>query len=169
MDIKTKIEMMDESDLKGELNDEEIVELENLKKSYNNMQRQKEEPKQVIVVNRNLNMPQGKLAAQVSHASLGALFQCGVKSNTGLVIDYESGSAVERWVNGRFTKIVLYVKSEEKLIEVFEKAQEAGLPSTLITDAGFTVFDGKPTRTCVGIGPVFPDELIGITDKLRVL
>ena len=126
------------------------------------------EPKQVIVVNRNLNMPHGKLAAQVAHASLGALFECGKKSPTELHIDLEDGSAVEQWVNKRFTKIVLYVKSEQKLLEVYEKAQAKGLPSVLIKDAGFTVFE-KPTHTCVGIGPAFPDDFIGVTDKLRVL
>jgi PTH2 family peptidyl-tRNA hydrolase len=135
----------------------------------NNQERQQTEPKQVIVVNRNLNMPHGKLAAQVSHASLGALFECGKKSPNELHIDLEQGSAVEQWVNKRFTKIVLYVKSDEKLQEVYQKAKVKGLPTVLITDAGFTVFDGVPTNTCVGIGPAFPDEFIGVTDKLRVL
>lgn len=113
-------------------------------------------------------MPQGKLAAQVSHASLGALFKCGTKDEIALHIELGKETAVEQWLNGSFTKIVLYVKSDEKLQDVFKKAEEAGLPCALITDAGHTVFD-KPTRTCVGIGPVFPDQLIGITDKLRVL
>lgn len=134
-----------------------------------NEERQNTEPKQVIVVNRNLNMPQGKLAAQVSHASLAALFKCGLKNDEMLHIDLRTGSAVEQWVNKRFTKIVLYVKSDAKLLEIAKKAEDAGLPTALITDAGFTIFDGKPTRTCVGIGPAFPDEFIGITDKLRVL
>ena len=133
-----------------------------------NEERQTTMAKQVIVVNRNLNMPQGKLAAQVSHASLGALFKCGLKTDDMLHIDLREGDAVEQWLNGSFTKIVLYVKSDEKLVQVFNKAEAAGLPCTLITDAGHTVFD-KPTRTCVGIGPIFPDQLIGITDKLRVL
>ena len=126
------------------------------------------EPKQVIVVNRNLNMPHGKLGAQVAHASMGALFKCGLKDDTMLHIDLRVGDAVEQWLNGRFTKIVLYVKSEQKLLEVYKKAQEKGLPSVLIKDAGFTVF-AEPTHTCVGIGPAFPDEFIGVTDKLRVL
>ena len=134
-----------------------------------NEERQTTLAKQVIVVNRNLNMPQGKLAAQVSHASLGALFKCGFKSDVLLQIDLRNGDAVQEWLNGSFTKIVLYVKSDEKLVSVFEKAEAAGLPCALITDAGHTVFDGVPTRTCVGIGPVFPEQLKGITDKLRVL
>lgn len=134
-----------------------------------NKTRQQTEPKQVIVVNRNLNMPHGKLAAQVAHASLGALFQLGQKTPTSLNIDFDIDSAADLWVNGRFTKIVLYVKSEEALKKVYENAQAKGLPSVLIQDAGFTVFNGKPTYTCVGIGPAFPDEFIGVTDRLRVL
>jgi PTH2 family peptidyl-tRNA hydrolase len=242
-DLKIKIDMMNEADLKGELSDEELLELdkykfeydlythmksdgfirsikrkdiayysekedkfllrynfstdfhhptydskpvefdfkyintfekvydkaifsEKLKIPYN---RNNTEPKQVIVVNRSLNMPHGKLAAQVAHASLGALFKCGVKRQDMIHIDLRTGDAVEQWLNGRFTKIVLYVKSDEKLQKIYQKALDADLPTVMIEDAGFTVFDGKQTRTCVGIGPVFPDELIGITDKLRIL
>jgi PTH2 family peptidyl-tRNA hydrolase len=132
-------------------------------------ERQSTMAKQVIVVNRNLNMPQGKLAAQCAHASLAALFKCGTKDELALHIELEQSTAVEQWLNGSFTKIVLYVKSQEKLLSVFEKAKDAGLPCALITDAGYTVFDGVPTHTCVGIGPVYPKQLIGITDKLRVL
>lgn len=133
----------------------------------NNQERQQTEPKQVIVVNRNLNMPHGKLAAQVSHASLGALFECGKKSPNELHIDLEQGSAVEQWVNKRFTKVVLAAKNEAELLKIHKKVEEAGLPNALITDAGFTVFD-KPTITCLGIGPVFPNEIDHITKRLRV-
>jgi|SaaInlStandDraft_4_1057021.scaffolds.fasta_scaffold08178_2 peptidyl-tRNA hydrolase, PTH2 family len=134
-----------------------------------NTERKLVAPKQIIVVNKNLNMPNGKLAAQVSHASLGALIECGKKTPTELHIDLEKDSAVEQWLTKRFTKVVLYVKNESQLIKVYNKAKEKGLPTVMITDAGFTVFDGKPTKTCVGIGPAFPKDFIGITDKLRVL
>jgi len=134
-----------------------------------NIERQQTEPKQVIIVRRDLNMPQGKLAAQCAHASLGALIKCGFKSEEMLHIDLKVGTAVEKWLNGRFTKIVLYVKSEEKLLSLFKDIEDHGLPCALITDAGFTVFDGKPTNTCIGVGPVFPDEIDAITKKLRLL
>lgn len=133
----------------------------------NNKERQNIEPKQVIVVRKDLNMPHGKMAAQVAHASLGALIKCGYKDSQILHIDLDEDSAIEKWLNGRFTKVVLSVKSVEALGKVYQNALDAGLPSVLIEDAGFTVF-GKPTLTCVGIGPVFPNQLIGITDKLQV-
>lgn len=133
-----------------------------------NDKRKEEEPKQVIVVNKRLNMPMGKLGAQVAHASLGAFFTFAKMNGKKFEIDMTDLPAVQQWVEHRFTKIVLYVKSEEKLIEIYNKAQEKGLASVLIKDAGFTYFD-KPTHTCVGIGPVYPEDLIGVTDKLRVL
>ena len=125
------------------------------------------QPKQVIVVRKDLDMPSGKMAAQVAHASLGALFKCGVKTETELHITMDKDSAIEKWLNNRFTKVVLSVKSEEAIKKVYQNALNAGLPTVLIEDAGFTVF-GKPTITCVGIGPSFPNEFIGITDKLQV-
>jgi len=134
-----------------------------------NEERQNNAPKQVIVVNRNLNMCVGKLAAQVSHASLGALFKCGLKNDDVLHIDLKKDSAVEQWVNGRFTKVVLYVKSQEKLLSLFKEIEDAGLPCTLIIDAGFTVFNGIQTPTCFGVGPVFPYEIDGFTKSLRLL
>jgi len=90
------------------------------------------------------------------------------KTGKTIEINLEEGTPEKKWLEERFTKVVLYVKTEEKLLKVYEKAKEKGLPTSLIKDAGFTYFD-KPTHTCVGIGPCFPEDLIGITDKLRVL
>ena len=130
------------------------------------------EPKQIIVIRKDLDMPPGKLAAQVAHASLGAVFLGFNKIDNIMSLDLngEDGSpgALEKWIQGRFTKVVLYVKSEQALMNIYEKAQDKGLPSVLIEDAGFTVFK-ESTLTCVGIGPCYPEKFIGVTDKLRVL
>ncbi|MBT5491520.1 aminoacyl-tRNA hydrolase [bacterium] len=134
-----------------------------------NKKRQQEEPKQIIVIRKDLNMPPGKLAAQVAHASTGALLEFAQRTENSISIEYHDNLALKNWLNKRFTKIVLYVKSEEKLLSVFKKAREAGIASCLITDAGFTVFKGEPTNTCIGIGPCYSKDLIGISDKLRVL
>ena len=130
--------------------------------------RRAQEPKQVIVMRKDLKMPSGKIAAQASHASMAALFEKSKRTNTSINIDFSEDTALERWLNERFTKVVLQVKSEAKLIEIYNKAKEANLPVALITDAGFTVFDGVPTKTCLAIGPVYPGQLEGITDKLQV-
>jgi len=132
------------------------------------MNRKIEEPKQIIVVRKDLKMTPGKLSAQVSHASLGALFQSRTNDTDFIYIDLEKDSAIEKWLNERFTKVVVYVKSEQALINVYEKAKAKGLNCVLIKDSGFTEFD-EPTLTCVGIGPHFPSDFDGVTNKLRLL
>lgn len=124
--------------------------------------------KQVIVVNKSLNMPQGKLATQVAHASLLALLNSTTRNLDTIFIDLPIGSARENWLDGIYTKIIVYVKSEEKLLKIYDLAKTRRLPCSLVQDLGLTFFD-KPTYTCVGIGPAWNDEFIGLTDKLRLL
>ena len=113
-------------------------------------------------------MPPGKLAAQVAHASMGALLSTTTRNLDTIFVDLSIGSAREDWLDGIFTKIVVYGKSESKLIDIYKKAKGRQLPCCLIEDCGLTFFD-KPTVTCVGIGPCWNDEFIGITDKLQLL
>ena len=130
-----------------------------------------DKPKQVLVFNRSLNMPAGKLAAQLSHASLGCVLKLFMQSEYPDRIVYGTclmkDSAEYQWITKEFTKIVCYVKSEEALLKLYENAQAAGLNSVLIKDAGHTFFD-KPTYTCVGIGPAFSSELSPVTGKLQL-
>lgn len=130
------------------------------------------EPKQVIVIRKDLNMSAGKLAAQVAHASLAPIFKMFTKTQTENEIIYQlsltnKDQAIEDWLSVRFTKVIVYVKSEEALLNVYKKAEEKGLPCALIKDAGFTEFS-EPTFTVVGIGPCYPDDFEGVTSKLRL-
>lgn len=131
-----------------------------------------EEPKQVLVFNRSLNMPFGKLFPQLNHASVGSILKLFNKNKIDenhlqYELTMENGSAIELWLNRKFTKVVLYVKSEEKLLDVYNKAIEAGLNAVLIKDDGRTFFD-KPTYTCIGIGPDLPSKIDKITGKLQL-
>ena len=125
-------------------------------------------PKQVIVVDKSLQMPSGKLAAQVAHASIGALLSTSVIKNGVCMIPALVESAQGIWLSELFTKVVVYVKSTDKLIKVHEQAKQKGLPCILIKDVGLTFFE-KPTYTCVGIGPCWDEDFVGITDRLRLL
>lgn len=125
------------------------------------------EIKQYIVINSSLEMPAGKLAAQVAHASMGCILSLCEKSNTAYTLSFNKESPLDIWLNGSFTKIVLYVKSEEKLLALYEKVKESGVPNALIKDAGRTFFD-KPTYTCLGIGPDLPEKLKPLIGKLQV-
>ena len=107
----------------------------------------------------------GKYVAQGSHASVGALFSIGRVEGDNLIIPL-TNPFVKEWVTGRFKKIVLYVKTDEELISVFNAAREAGLAVSLIRDAGLTEFNGVATLTAVGIGPDNPVEIDKVTGHL---
>jgi PTH2 family peptidyl-tRNA hydrolase len=134
------------------------------------MSNYREDVQQVIVIRKDLDMPPGKLASQVAHASMAALFECGEKDKDSFSISYISqDDPIHHWINYRFKKIVLYVKSLEKLLKIKKIADLNGKPNALINDAGLTVFNGGPTVTCLGIGPMFKEDFKGITDKLQLL
>ncbi len=140
--------------------------------------------KQVIVARKDLNMPAGKLAAQVSHASLGAVLSLSEKdirirkevkdgstfiyNEKIITIPYAINSSLDKWLEEKFTKIVLECNSEEELELIYYKAKDAKLPTVLITDAGDTIFNGVPTKTCVAIGPADEEEINNITGKLKL-
>jgi len=130
--------------------------------------------KQIIVVRKDLltredqRMTPGKLAAQVAHASLAPLLRAMEPNLAGLTIDFRKHRNFQKWLNGPFKKIVLYVKSEEKLLEKYKELEEAGFIVSLITDAGYTIFD-KPTTTCFGVEPLLPEEIDPYTKKLQLL
>ena len=111
--------------------------------------------KQVIVVNEALNLPRGKLAAQVAHASVAAF----------LLADEMQRNA---WLKEGMPKIVLACDSLDQLIELLEKAQTLELPAYLIRDGGKTVLE-PGTITCLGIGPADSKIIDKATGALKLL
>lgn len=137
-----------------------------------------ETAKQIIVFRHDLlkgehALRKGKIAGQVAHASLGALLKSFTKTENEIGCTYSleflKGSCMDSWLNGIFTKVVVYVENEKELLELQKKCDEKGLPNALITDAGNTEFHGIPTVTCLGIGPCWNDDFIGLTDNLKLL
>lgn len=136
------------------------------------------ETKQVIVVRKDLNMQRGKEIAQGCHASLAVFFDM-MKNQNGGDVDTKSGKkyhcefehtseAMHTWMQEGFKKICLQVSSEKDLIDVYNKAKAAGLPCSLIRDAGHTQFHGVPTLTTVAIGPAESSEIDKITGDLKL-
>ena len=111
--------------------------------------------KQVILVRNDLKLPKGKLAAQVSHASVNAL----LKSNK---------DDIREWQEVGMKKVVLKVKDNDELIGYKNKAEDAGLVTALIEDAGLTVVE-PGTITCLGIGPDDEEKIDKITGNLKCL
>jgi len=129
----------------------------------------KEEPKQVIVVRKDLNMRKGKLAAQVAHASGKVFFDRAVFTTLHIIINCTEAMVVWADINkSPFVKIVVYVTSEQELHDLKEQADIAEIPNALILDAGRTEFK-KPTYTCLAIGPDNPVCVDEITGDLPLL
>lgn len=134
--------------------------------------------KQVIVVRKDLNMRRGKEIAQGAHASLAVFFDMMRKQNGGEVdtkngkkwnCEFEHDSqAMHEWMTNGFTKITLTVDSELALLDVYNRAKQAGLPCSLIRDSGKTEFSGVPTLTTVAIGPAASTEIDKITGTLKL-
>ena len=104
-------------------------------------------------------MRKGKCVAQGAHASLGAYLEA-----LG-----QFPATANAWLAGLQTKICVGVSSEQELCAIYGRAKSAGLPCSIITDAGKTEFGGVPTKTAVAIGPDDDESIDKITGKLKLL
>ena len=144
--------------------------------------------KQVIVVNKGLGMSKGKMAAQVSHASM-AFITRPFLNHTGKVIQvYENNELIgyegsvffdkdtyEQWLCGIFTKVILEVKNNSQLENVVAKAKENGMVENkdffCIRDACLTELTPDETGTCftcIGFRPMPAEEIDKVTKKLQL-
>lgn len=123
--------------------------------------------KQVIVVRKDLNMPAGKMASQVAHASLGAILQIGQFGLDTFTLYLDESN--EDWLRNSFTKVVLWCEDLDEMLELEKKAIEMNLPTFLCEDEGRTVFDGEPTITTLGIGCHFSDTIDMVTGHLELV
>lgn len=112
-------------------------------------------------------MRTGKYVAQGAHASLGALLSLGRfdADCEHFIIDLENPFVYD-WLINKFTKVTVYVETDEELAAIHIEAKKAGISTVLITDAGLTEFNGVPTLTAVGIGPDDAEKINKITGHL---
>ena len=111
--------------------------------------------KQVILVRADLKLPKGKMAVQVAHASV----DCTLNSTRKKVMN---------WKRGGMKKIALKVADLEELKNFHVKAKDAGLVTSLISDAGHTTV--KPgTITVCGIGPDTEEKINELTSELKMV
>jgi PTH2 family peptidyl-tRNA hydrolase len=143
--------------------------------------------RQVIIARKDLNMSPGKLAAQVSHASLA--FLTSQMRRLGADKVYYEGEVVARmpkcfvtpevwdeWICGIFTKTVCEARNYNQLMKAVSIAQELGLSEGtdyfLIKDACLTELEPEEVDengvgrvlTCIGFAPL-PDEIAHLISK----
>lgn len=139
------------------------------------MEKEKQDPKQVIVVRHDLNMRKGKLAAQVAHASMKVVLDTMIPVKTFFKGQYRKELRIMQddpmaiWLKGSFAKVVVRVESEEELIAIENRAMFFGLRTARIIDSGRTEFHGNPTLTCVAIGPDMPYKIDKVTGHLKLM
>ena len=131
--------------------------------------------KQVIVVRKNLGMRKGKIAAQCCHASMGVLLTHGESSisredDEKIQLTLDLTPEMRDWLDGAFTKIVVYVNTNEDFYELMETLDNQDeIPYYKITDNGATEFKGVKTDTCVAVGPAEAWKVDAITGHLNLL
>lgn len=131
--------------------------------------------KQVIVLRKDLHMRKGKMVAQGAHASVDAFLSLFTKTEgngeTSYTLHVQDESMLSYWLDGSYTKICLYVESEQELVELYERIriENPTIPVALIEDMGLTEFHGQVTKTAVGIGPYWSDEIDRFTKDLKLL
>ncbi len=113
------------------------------------------EYKQIILVRHDLDLPKGKLAAQVGHACVEAVLR-------------SDKAIVKSWRDEGMKKIVLKVKDLKEMKKYMQLAKDADIVTALITDAGHTVV-AAGTETCCALGPADEVDLDSITGDLKML
>lgn len=110
--------------------------------------------KQAIVARTDVGMGEGKLAAQVAHASLMAYEEADERTRS-------------RWKGAGQKKVVLKASSERELFELAETARTEGLPHAIVRDAGHTQLE-PGTVTALAVGPADDDLVDRVTGHLSL-
>jgi PTH2 family peptidyl-tRNA hydrolase len=114
--------------------------------------------KMVIVTRSDLVLSAGKLAVQVSHAAV----------DCALLTKKNKSEWFSKWRREGAKKVVVKVADLDDFFPLKEKAENLGICTSIITDAGHTEIP-EGTQTVLGIGPA-PSNLIDqVTGQLPLL
>lgn len=109
---------------------------------------------QYLIVNSGLGMQKGKTASQCAHASIS-------------VLEKIDDDIFEEWKNTGMKKVVLKVKDEKELVELFASAKRE-LPCALIIDAGKTQI-APGSKTVFAAGPCDENKAQKYFSHLKLL
>ena len=145
--------------------------------------------KQIIIARKDLNMSAGKLAAQVSHASMAFLTNT-IRRDWSMNTTYFKGDEYktyysveleferdlfEQWIIGEFTKCVLKAKNKSQMLKAKTLAKEMGMTENedffCIYDnchTELTPEDNGRTLTCIGFKPMDSEVIDKIGKKYQL-
>ena len=114
--------------------------------------------KMILCVNQELAMGKGKIAAQCSHAALGAYKKA----------QRSCPQAVKWWERTGCAKIAVKCPTEQEMYEILQKAHAKDIPLYLVEDAGRTQI-AAGSRTVLGLGPAPASVFESVTSHLKLL
>jgi PTH2 family peptidyl-tRNA hydrolase len=114
--------------------------------------------KQCIVIREDLKLSAGKLAVQVAHAAVMAVERA----------EKMDRSTVSDWKSEGQKKVVLKVPGVPDLYKLRLEADQAGIASAIVIDAGLTEIPAG-TVTALGLGPAHGKLMDKVTGKLKLV
>ena len=117
-----------------------------------------EKLKMVFVVNHELKMGKGKIAAQVAHAAVKATLACGERDP----------ALLDAWFKTGQKKICVKGDSAQYLHQLSTDAKKNGILSNKIHDAGHTQIPAG-SFTVLALGPCRDEDVDIITGDLKLL
>ncbi|XVF89170.1 hypothetical protein PTKIN_Ptkin19aG0108400 [Pterospermum kingtungense] len=110
--------------------------------------------KMVLVVGQNLKMKSGKIASQCAHAATGMYAE----------LMQSDRSLLRQWEDCGQPKIVVTCKNQQEMNKLREAAENIGLPTFVVADAGRTQVSAG-SKTVLAVGP----GLLPFTYLLKLL
>lgn len=152
--------------------------------------------KQIIIIRKDLRMSPGKIAAQVSHASMAFLTNMIKKkaypsNENGIPVKKQDADIYtcdlqidiplyEQWINGSFTKVVLEARNKNHLLKAKKIAEDLGMAEGkdffCIKDNCLTELEPEEidengvgrTLTCIGFKPMDSEIIDRIGKKYHL-
>jgi PTH2 family peptidyl-tRNA hydrolase len=113
--------------------------------------------KLVLVINHDLKMGKGKIAAQSGHASVSATLKMGASKP----------NLLDAWLKSGQKKVCLKTTQEE-LLKLEKDAVKLGIQTVRVNDAGKTQIPSG-SLTVIAFGPAQDGELEQLTGHLKLL
>jgi PTH2 family peptidyl-tRNA hydrolase len=120
--------------------------------------------KQVIIARTDLDMPLGRISAQVAHASIAVFLDMGEWNGDNFKL-HNVPRDVKHWMQESFVKVVVKAHSEQELNDLEAKAKVYNLPFAMISDdIGQDIH-----KMALAIGPADGHVIDMITGQLNLL